>query len=164
MPKTYVGGKTLNQLRLAIGAWDLQFWNHVQKTDGCWLWTGAINGRGYGTFSANQRVQNASRVSWLLRHGTIPKDASVCHTCDVPTCVNPDHLFIGTHKDNMQDAAIKGRFGSRAGMANAHSKLTDDDVRQIRASAKRHTEIASEFGICIASVSFIRTRKTWKHI
>lgn len=93
------------------------FWERVQKTDGCWLWTGAQRkpqGKGgwgaYGHFCPKRGVRYfAHRFSWELHFGPIPSGRMVCHECDNPTCVRPDHLFIGTQKDNMEDAKRKKR-------------------------------------------------------
>jgi hypothetical protein len=95
-----------------------RFWSKVRKTNGCWLWTGALLGSlGYGQFSLSRGVprggrvsQYAHRLSWALSHGSIPNNQHVLHSCDVPRCVNPAHLFLGTHRTNMEDAARKGRL------------------------------------------------------
>lgn len=97
-----------------------RFWSKVNKTDACWLWTGAVSGRlKYGSF-ANGRVNRngrmvawplaAHRVAWLLTHGFLPEGQSVLHHCDVPRCVNPSHLFLGTQSHNMRDASAKGHL------------------------------------------------------
>jgi len=98
-----------------------RFWSKVEKTDGCWLWRGAIDGKGYGNFKLGKRVEYAHRVAYSIANGwTMSWDGyssktNVCHTCDNPGCVRPDHLFLGTHSDNMRDAEAKGRRTHHSG-------------------------------------------------
>lgn len=87
----------------------LRFWRQVQKTDTCWLWTGARSGAGYGQIGINDVRIFTHRFSWELHHGPIPAGLFVCHHCDNPPCVRPDHLFLGTPQDNMVDKIRKGR-------------------------------------------------------
>jgi hypothetical protein len=92
-----------------------KFWKKVLKTKGCWFWTGAKHPEGYGNFGVylgvgQYRTKKAHRIAWELIHGPIPKDMSVLHKCDTPECVNHDHLFLGTAKDNIEDRIRKGRF------------------------------------------------------
>ncbi len=88
------------------------FWARVKKTATCWLWTGRTMHFGYGVIQLYQRAPHISshRASWMIHHGSIPNGLWVLHKCDVPACVNPDHLFLGTHADNMKDAQRKGRL------------------------------------------------------
>jgi len=86
------------------------FWRNVRKTASCWIWEGSRNENGYGMFSLNE-CQTTHRISWTLKFGKIPKGKWILHKCDNPPCVNPDHLFIGTHTDNMKDMSKKGRTG-----------------------------------------------------
>lgn len=97
--------------RLVRRPLDERFWEKVVTSpDSCWLWTGAQSPRGYGAFVVSRGdVRTASRVSWELVNGPIPDGLWVLHRCDNPPCVNPDHLFLGTHQDNMDDMAQKGR-------------------------------------------------------
>lgn len=85
------------------------FWSKVNKTDSCWLWTAAQNGRGYGLYRIHRHSFKVHRFSYMLHHGPIPEGLCVCHSCDVPTCVNPAHLWAGTFKDNHADMCAKGR-------------------------------------------------------
>jgi len=96
------------------------FWTKVSRGPGCWNWTGHLNRKGYAVVTAvghpelvaiskTKRVWLASRVSWVLTHGTVPSDKLVCHRCDNPACVRPSHLFLGSHQDNVDDMVKKGR-------------------------------------------------------
>ena len=94
-----------------------RFWSKVEKGDGakCWLWTAAVNDAGYGIIGIGGRrdgVERAHRLSWMLYHGPIPAGLVVCHRCDVPACVKPEHLFLGTLSDNHQDMRAKGRHSN----------------------------------------------------
>lgn len=86
-----------------------RFMAKVQKTDNCWLWTGPLSPLGYGYFSLNAKTVGAHRAAWTLLRGEIPKGMLICHRCDNPKCVNPDHLFVGTDYDNNIDCIKKGR-------------------------------------------------------
>lgn len=109
------------------------------------------------------------RWVWEQEHGPIPSGMEVCHRCDNPPCCNIEHLFLGTHSDNMQDAAAKGRLSgpSRRGEGHArnqHTGLKEADVRAIRAETGTHAEIAERFGVSRSTVKDIRQRKTWRHV
>ena len=135
---------------------------------GCRIWMGAVNEQGYGILTAWGRRYKAHRAAWEIFHGSAP-ESHVLHRCDVPSCVNPDHLFVGTQGDNMRDMAMKGRGGvSRpTGETQGSSKLTEGNVRDIRklyAAGVKQKEIASKFGIHRTNVSLIVLRKGWKHV
>lgn len=103
----WANGKHLEHELLTL---EDRFWAKVQKTKTCWLWTGSTYKSGHGQIWNGKKLERAHRVSWRLKHGKIPKGMKVCHHCDVPGCVRPSHLFLGTQKDNMEDAARKGRI------------------------------------------------------
>lgn len=134
--------------------------------NGCFNWIGSSSNGGYGLlYTASGRRERASRKSYEVFRGPIGAGMIVCHRCDNPPCVNPAHLFLGTHKDNTRDAIRKGRLamGSRHG----HAKLTEDVVREIRAMHQcgaTLTEIRQRFNISAASVSNIYNRRRWTHV
>lgn len=92
-----------------------RFWLHVQKTESCWVWTAHRNNNGYGLmrvgYGINRATVSVHRLSWKMHNGEPPPGKCVLHKCDNPPCVNPDHLFLGTHRDNTQDMIRKGRRG-----------------------------------------------------
>jgi hypothetical protein len=144
-----------------------RFWRYVEKSEGCWLWTGGRLMKGYGTLGGTREEgapqdRLAHRVSWELHHGTPPPhDRMVCHTCDNPPCVNPAHLFLGDARSNAADMVAKGR-------ANQGKKLTAADVRTIRANyvpvRGALTALAARFGVDRRSIAEVVHGRTWKHI
>jgi hypothetical protein len=186
------------KLKYIRAAPEVRFWRLVEKTDHCWNWTGAKTIDGYGRFRIDKRQMLPHRWIWtnLLRKN-IPDGMYLCHTCDNPSCVNPDHLFVGTPKDNAQDRVKKGRSntvsgerhgsktmphrvarGDRNGMrvhpnsvlrgsANACSKITEEDVLEIRRryeAGETQVKLSDEFGINKSHVSRIILRYCWSHI
>jgi hypothetical protein len=89
---------------------------------GCWLWLGSVSSGGYGQLKIGGKLHRAHRLAWIVFRGPIPAGMMVCHRCDVPLCVNPDHLFVGTARDNFRDCLAKGRAGNWYGLAVARSK------------------------------------------
>lgn len=143
----------------------VQFWDRVQKTDGCWLWTGAKAWTGYGTFSGAQHSKrSAHRYSWFFTHGVMPpRNIDVCHRCDNRLCVRPDHLFLGTRRDNMQDAVAKGKV--KSGERHYRAKLTQeqaDHIRQFKAQGISTTDLVFMFGVSQATVSLVCRGERWK--
>jgi hypothetical protein len=151
-----------------------RFWKYVDKTtntNGCWLWTGALDKKRYGQIMSGGHIGKglrSHRVSWEIANGPIPPKLEVCHDCpggDNPSCVNPAHLFLGTHAENMRDAAEKGLMSR--GQDRHMAKITERDVRQIRYLSLAGTlqkEICAKFGICRQSLYMIINRRTWKHV
>lgn len=148
--------------------WNLEdyFWRKVKRGDGCWLWEGPPhNRRGYCAIQYRGKFYLAHRVSWMIHYGDIPGDMLVCHHCDNPRCVNPEHLFLGTPNDNVSDMISKGR--QAAGQSHPLSRLTEADVRTIReryAAGTSQSELAREYGCRQTNISNIVRRKTWKHV
>ena len=145
------------------------FWERVEKTDVCWEWRGSLSKAGYGRLGLfNQRLY-AHRLSWEMTNGPIPKGMEVCHLCDNPPCVRPDHLYLGTHLVNMRDALAKGRHKAPRlkGEQIGNSVLTADKVRAIRAmttEGKSQRVIAAHFGVSRRTVQFIQGGKSWRHV
>lgn len=145
-----------------------------EPNSGCWLWFGATQSSGrrkdaYGCMNIGPgKTAGAHRISWHLHRGEAPAGMHVLHKCDVGLCVNPDHLFLGTHSDNMRDAVQKGRKNMRAGSKHHRSPtslLSADIVTEIRNTPTRtNASWAKELSVSPATISFIRHRKSWKHI
>jgi len=136
----------------------------IHKTATCWLWLGAKTRAGYGRFG-RQKGYHAHRRSYELHKGPIPEGLLVCHTCDNPPCVNPDHLFLGTSADNSQDMARKGR-GMQGEKART-AVLTKEDVLAIKGMLDAgvvHRSIASKYGVERSTITAISRGKNWKHV
>lgn len=151
-----------------------RFWERVHKTDSCWLWDGKWSSD-YGRLGdAGHRTVLMHRFSWELHYGSIPDNLWVLHRCDNPSCVNPAHLFLGTHDDNMADMAAKHRAGFQQhpekapkGERHGNAKLTDENVRSIRrlrAQGIARKAVAQMFGISESNVKAITSHKAWPHI
>ena len=135
-----------------------RFWNKVNKTDSCWEWMSSINNKGYGTFWYQGRPVYAHRLAYELTVDKIPNNLCACHHCDNPKCVNPDHLFLGTHKDNIQDASNKGR------LRNRYSKLSEFDILEIRnllASGVSQRMVAKQYSVGVMTINHIVHKRTW---
>ena len=142
-----------------------RFWTRKIIVGECWLWTGPMNGDGYGKVCYNYKRLSAHRLSYILTHGQIQDSLSVCHTCDTPLCFNPDHLFLGTQKDNMRDCASKGR--NARGEKASTAKLTKDDVLNIRDSLKNGVSpsvLIDKYGVTNSTISSIKHNRIWKHL
>lgn len=131
----------------------------------CWNWTASKNHKGYGMIRTDEGFRSAHRVSYEIHRGPIPEGMFVCHHCDNPGCVNPDHLFIGTPADNTADMDAKGRRSRRPGEANSNSKLNETDIIAIR-TAKGITQqkLAEQYGVGSQQISNIRRGISWAHV
>lgn len=145
-----------------------RFWSKVVKSDGCWTWTAAKKGCGYGVIGRGKHGcgnLEAHVVSWLLHKGEIQNGLFVCHACDVPECTNPDHLWLGTQKDNMHDASVKGRLPR--GENRPNHLLTEKQVIQIRidrTNGMTMKSIGSKHGVGVHAIFRIIHGQTWNHI
>lgn len=145
----------------------VRFYDRIEMVpeSGCWIWTGTVNPKGYGYLRLNGVGTFAHRLSWQLHRGEVPADLCVCHKCDVPSCCNPNHLFLGTRGDNNHDTKKKGR--SVIGERNGCAKLTAADVHVIRtrrANGEGLQRIADDFGIGNMQVSRIARFQRWQHL
>lgn len=129
----------------------------ASENNDCKLWS--QSGDWYGTFRIGKKLVKAHRAAYILFVGEIPSGMHVCHTCDVKNCVNPKHLFIGTHKDNMLDMHAKGRW--RTGNFGDHLKLSQALADVIYADSRSHQKIADHYGISRTLVSGIKNHKNW---
>ncbi len=147
-----------------------RFWPKVLKTDTCWLWQGATQKFGYGKItSGGDRGQTliAHRVVWEWTYGPIPNNLRVLHKCDVPQCVNPEHLWLGTQGDNMQDCVHKGRFPRLHGDAHYSSKLSTNSVIEIRQRYRdglTQRQIAVEYGVSPTTIWQALHNVTWPDV
>ncbi len=135
-----------------------------KDASGCWLWTACKTHNGYGAIQVDGKKRGAHRVSFELYVSPIPAGMFVCHTCDNKACVNPEHLFIGSPKDNIRDMFNKGRENKACGEAVAGAKLTAEDVRWIRQLGAPQWKIARCFGVTQPLISKIKAGHWWKHV
>lgn len=145
-----------------------RFWDKVNKNGpihpvhgGCWIWTAYKTPLGYGAFCLAGKILS-HRLSWEYANGPIPVGMFVLHKCDVRSCVNPEHLFLGTQKDNMADRNAKGRYAK--GETHKQTKLTNADVLAIRADTRTSRVVAREYSVSHQNINHIRSRKGWTHL
>ena len=144
-----------------------RFESKFAKGAGCWIWEASCAGKGYGQVKLpfQRRNDYAHRIAYQIYRGEITNGRYVCHHCDNPKCVNPEHLYLGTQKENLQDMARKDR--SLYGERNARAKLKEADVRKIRACLEMgmtQQQIAAAFGISQIQISRIHTGQRWSKI
>lgn len=143
------------------------FWPKVNVVDKdkCWIWEGHTYKDGYGQCSYKNKKFRTHRVSYMLHNKFINKEILVCHHCDNPKCVNPSHLFVGTHRDNVNDKVAKNR--QLKGMNAPMAKLTDFDVfciRDARSKNVSRVSLVTAFNITYMSISNIERYKSWTHL
>lgn len=149
-----------------------RFWSKVIKTEGCWIWMGQKDKFGYGKFQysilSKKHYLRTHQYSYLITHGTLSHGRYVRHTCDNPSCVNPDHLIPGSHQDNTEDMVKRDRQAKGSGHAN--SKLTEQSVREIRelhylsTLINKTKDIAIRYGVSTHTIRRIVSRRAWKHV
>ena len=160
-----------------IDPMDRFFMQIDKKGTSCWMWTGTKSHNGYGVIGVNGKNIRAHRFSWsVFNNKDIPDGMVVMHSCDNPSCVNPEHLSIGTHYDNEADKVAKGRQArgeslskaqgnqKRCGEKNPRSKLTEDDVMAIMKDTDSQRIIAKKYNVTQATINLIKTRRTWRHV
>lgn len=134
-----------------------------EPMSGCWLWLGGLDGGGYGFCTeALHGDRKAHRASWIKKSGPIPSGLWVLHKCDTRSCVNPDHLFLGTHQDNIDDMWAKNRAAKKSGILNGRARLSIEQVQEIRQAKGSQVAVGKQYGICQAHVYRIRSGKSWK--
>ena len=141
--------------------------NYQLDSKGCWIFGGNHDKNGYGIFMHGRGKQlRAHRVSFEFHHGGLNAEMLVCHSCDNPSCINPNHLFMGTPKDNTQDMIKKGRRANQKGSKHPSAKLNEDQICLIknqRSSGKTLKDIASQFNVSFQAISSICKGKSWTH-
>lgn len=144
-----------------------RFWAKVDKSGDCWNWTAAKRSTGYGCLKVNGRLISAHRFSFVCHHGEVPEGMVICHACDNPACVRPEHLFAGTPHDNVTDMRSKGRANGPRGHAHPSSCLTEEQVERVwamRAGGMSHRKIATAFNVAKSSITCILNGRSWRGV
>lgn len=127
-----------------------RFLNKIEKTENCWIWKGAKKPTGYGNFYLNKSFINSSMASWILHFGNIKKGMYVCHKCDNPSCVNPNHLFLGTPKENQKDMYLKKRDNKIK-----IDKKNYSEILYLRNKGNTYKSIGDKYGVSLATIYLI---------
>lgn len=146
-----------------------KFFDSVNKTEDCWEWIGYKDKAGYARLMIRSQWLLGHVLSYLLHFGPIPGDLHVCHSCDNPCCVNPNHLWLGTHQQNMKDRNDKGRCGQteRNGEMITTAILTSESAAEIRkcvAQGAKQSDMAKRFGVTRGTINSLIKRRTWKQV
>jgi hypothetical protein len=147
-----------------------RFWTKVKKSEACWLWTGVTTLTtvgGHGRLRVGNTMVATHRLSWVFAYGPVPHGLNVLHKCGVPACVRPDHLYLGTQRENTRDSITAGTYHRWVGQSHPRAKLTDEDVRIIRArhaKGERGVDIIRDYGVTPALIYQILRGEVWKHI
>lgn len=147
-----------------------RFWQRVDKSAGCWLWTAAKSKAGYGQIRCDGKVRYAHRLSYEWAFGSIPAGLHICHKCDTPACVNPAHLFAGSVLQNITDCIVKGRarkVGPK-GERSAVAKLTAERVKEARRLYAQGgitlVKLGAMFGVSVGNIHSVVSGKSWRHV
>lgn len=145
------------------------FEKNVIKKDGCWDWSGTIHHGGYTQMKYTEKylATGGHRISWIIHNGEIPKGQWILHKCDNKKCTNPEHLFLGSARDNVIDKLNKGRANTPHGIGHIHAKLDDEKVREIRkllAMGVTMPRLSKDFDVSKSVIQAIKYGKTWKHV
>jgi len=135
----------------------------IDPVTGCWEWQGS-KANGYARMWDSGKGARASRVVWRLFKGEFDAALHVLHRCDNPGCVNPDHLFLGTHQDNMDDRDAKGRLKHSRGSRHPNAKLTEEQVRAIRSDPRVGRLVAADYGVAEVTIQAVRSGRNWGHL
>jgi hypothetical protein len=139
-------------------------WDKImpEPNSGCWLWIGACNGDGYATIHCKGKTFAGHRVIFQRLIGSIPKGMQVLHKCDVPFCLNPDHLWLGSHTDNMRDKKKKDRVHRPHGELNGHCKLTKLEALEIKSAVIGCWKLSKRYGMSVSTIQNIRNGRIWR--
>ncbi len=141
-----------------------RFEKFFDKVNGCWEWKGALRGKGYGCFKVDGKNKIASRVSYELYKNSISPSKLVCHSCNNPKCVNPDHLYLGSYQDNTKQAVEQGRQFVAKGELNGSCKLTEAEILAIKSDTRSQRKIAKEYNCSQLHVSRIKRNLVWRYL
>jgi len=142
----------------------LRLYDKISYSGDCWLWKGSLRKDGYGSVVYKGRLSLAHRVSFSVFYSAFNPELDVLHKCDNPACINPLHLYLGTHLDNMRDRKLRNRGNQPKGSKRVNAKLTEDKVVAIKRDTRTHKAIAFSYGVDETLISQIKRGIIWKHV